>query len=342
VYGLRGGSYDVVVYGEHGMVVWWVIALGIALGLLPRARPSRLGLALLAALIAYAAWVALSLVWTESSERTTNEVARVLGYAGIVALVACCLDRRTWRAAAAGLGCGAVVVCLMALGSRLEPSIFPTDYAAASLRTDRLAYPFGYWNAVAAWAAMSATIALAWSVHDRDRIRRATWLAAVPVACLTVYLTYSRAGAAGTILGAILVVALSRNRLTALIHVVIAAGGTAMAIAVVRGAPRIAHATGTQGAGGVLAVLLLAAVACASTAALTQAASADRWRIPRRAARPALAASAVIIVGLGLVFGPHIVRNAWHSFKRGTLVASTDPAARLTSLGGTRYSRWKA
>ena len=28
VYALRGGSYDVVVFQEHGLVVWWVLAIG--------------------------------------------------------------------------------------------------------------------------------------------------------------------------------------------------------------------------------------------------------------------------------------------------------------------------
>src|ERR1700730_13545105 len=39
LYALRGGSYDVVVFEEYGLVIWWALALGIALGLLPRTRP---------------------------------------------------------------------------------------------------------------------------------------------------------------------------------------------------------------------------------------------------------------------------------------------------------------
>src|SRR5205823_9745432 len=81
IYALRGGgSYDLVAFEEQGLVVWWILAIGFALGLLPRSRPSRAVLALWAALAAYAAWNALSLVWTQSSELTTVELARSLDY----------------------------------------------------------------------------------------------------------------------------------------------------------------------------------------------------------------------------------------------------------------------
>src|SRR5205085_1835056 len=82
VYALRGGSYDVVAFEEHGLVIWWILAIAFALGLLPRARPSRPAIALIVALVGYAAWTGLSLLWTQSSERTTEELARVLDYVG--------------------------------------------------------------------------------------------------------------------------------------------------------------------------------------------------------------------------------------------------------------------
>ena len=43
-YALRGGSYDIVVRQEEGIVIWLVLGLGAALGLLPRARLPRLAL----------------------------------------------------------------------------------------------------------------------------------------------------------------------------------------------------------------------------------------------------------------------------------------------------------
>ena len=116
---------------------------------------------------------AASLTWSASSERTTLEVARVVDYLGLVVLLGTVLDARTWRPAAAGLGFGALLVSALALGSRLIPAAFPADTVAGALHFDRLSYPLGYWNAVAAWGAMSATFGLAWSAHDKSRASRA-------------------------------------------------------------------------------------------------------------------------------------------------------------------------
>jgi hypothetical protein len=62
LYALRGGSYDIVVFEEYGLVIWWLLAIGVAVGILPRVRPARLVLLLCGAMLAYAAWTALSLI----------------------------------------------------------------------------------------------------------------------------------------------------------------------------------------------------------------------------------------------------------------------------------------
>ncbi len=299
LYALRGGSYDVVVRQENGLVIWWVLAVGIALGLLPRCRPHPVVLILIGALLAYASWTGLSLLWTESAERTTAEIARVLDYAGLIALFAILFDRRTWRRAAMGLGFGAMFVCALAVASRLDPSSFPIDQAARVFRADRLDYPFGYWNAVGAWGAMSAAMGLAWSSHDHSRIRRAIALGLVPVACVASYLTYSRATVGATALALVVVLAFSRNRLTATIHAAVAAAGTALTILTIRAAPQIARASGTRGAGGVLAALLFACAVCAAVAVLTGALRADRLRVPRPVARQISVAVAGLLVDSG-------------------------------------------
>src|SRR2546421_1353572 len=99
-YALRGGSYDIVVRQEEALAVWWVLGLGYLFGLLPRTRPPRALLVPVAALFLFAVWTAFSLIWTESSERTFAELARVLHYVGVLLLVLALVDRRTWRAAA--------------------------------------------------------------------------------------------------------------------------------------------------------------------------------------------------------------------------------------------------
>ena len=151
LYALRGGSFDVVARSELGIAAWWAVAIGWALGVLPRARLG-LGAALpVAGLALLAAWTALSLTWTESDERTVTELARVAHHAGFLVLALSVLSRRTWRAAAAGAAAGALAVCALAVASRLWPAAFPADAVRASFGGSRLNYPLNYWNAVGAW-----------------------------------------------------------------------------------------------------------------------------------------------------------------------------------------------
>lgn len=341
VVALRAGSYDIVVRQENGLVIWWVLALGVALGLLPRARLSPRVMLLLGALAAYAIWTGLSLTWTESAERTTAEVARVLDYLGLVALAVFVLDRFTWRSAIAGLVFGALAICALAVGSRLHPAAFPADGVASTFKSDRLDYPFGYWNAVGAWGAMSAALGLVWSAHDTSRARRATALALVPVAGLATYLTYSRAGIAAVALAIVAVLTLSRHRLTSLAHCAVASAATALAVVAVRGEPQIATATGTRGAGTVLIVIIFGAVVCAIVAALTAYSALDEQRLPRQVTRVLAGVLAVVLVGAAAVFGPSGVSRAWRSFRQTTVTSTSNPAARLTTLSGNRYDLWR-
>ena len=342
VYALRGGSYDIVAFEQNGLVVWWILALGFALGLLPRSRPSRGSLLLLAGFAAYAAWTALSLIWTNSSELTFREVARSLDYLGLVALLTTIIDRRNWRAAAAGLGFAAMLVCVVAVGTRIAPGVFGHDTVDAALHTDRLSAPFGYWNAVTAWGAMCIALGLAWSAHDTGLVSRAVALALVPVAGATVYLTYSRAGVAGSALALLFSIGLSRNRITAAIHAAVAAAATAIAIAAIRGAPQIAQATGTRGAGTVVGALALAMAMCAAAAWLTARLGFDRRRVPRLPARAAAATAVIALVAGGAVFGPHLASRAWRSFKRPPAAQTADSTARLANLSSSRYLVWQS
>ena len=337
VYALRGGSYDLVVYETDGLVIWWVLSIAVALGLLPRFRPAPATLMFLGALAAYAGWIALSLLWTDSSERTSLELARTLDYLGLVALFALALDRGTWRSALAGLAFGAMLVCVVALGSRLAPATFGTDSIDLTYHIDRLSVPFGYWNSVAALGAMCVALGITWSAHDTIRIRRALSLAFVPVAGTVVYLTYSRAGIGGAGLAVIAAVVLSRNRITAILHTVAAAGGAGVGILAVRGETHIAHASGTGGALVVLVAVMVAAALCAAVATLTLARRTDALRLPVAAEKLVGVIAVVAVIVAAVAVGP----RAWDSFTRTPVASGSDPTARLASLSGSRYPVWK-
>lgn len=347
---MPGGSYDLVIRQEAGLVIWWVLALGFAFGLLPRVRPRALVGAPLAALLLLGLWTLLSLAWTESDERTLGEVTRVAGYLGLLVLVVSTLDRNTWRSAVAGLAAGSLVVAGLAAGSRLAPELFPRDPVRA-LSPGRLNYPFNYWNAVGAWGAMAVTAGLAWSVAARRPLFRALFLAAVPIAALSIYLSYSRASIAGIAAGLICLLALSRHRLLMLVHLLAAGAASGLAILAVRGEPAVARGEAGGDASGTLAALAAGAVLCALVAGLTWVARADRrWRMPTRAGRVAVVAGLATVLLAGALAGPGAASRAWDSFKDQGGTASqearqattNDPARRLGDLHGSRYEVWSS
>lgn len=339
-YALPGGTYDLVVRQTYGLVIWCMLGIGFAFGLLPRCRPTRIALIACGLLLLYAAWVALSLTWTESAERTTEEIARVLDYLGLLVLVGSLLDRRTWRAAAEGLVCGAALVCVLSVASRLVPGAFPRAIVNVVFDTDRLAYPFGYWNAVGAWGAMTATMGLAYSASDA-RLRRATGLGAVPVAMTMVYLSYSRGGVLAVAVGLAAVLVLSRHRWTIALHGACAAFGTAIIIAAIRSHSDIARATGSSGGLAVAVVIAFACLLGCVIALLSRGSGVDGWRLSRRSARTTMGSCAVLAVSAVALFGSPIISRAWREFRNPVLAQTTDPTQRLTTLSGTRYNLWR-
>ncbi len=344
-YAVPDGSYDVR-RQEDAVAVWWVIGLGAALGLLPRTRLRRGSRWVLIPLVLLVAWTALALLWTSSDERTLAEVVRVVHYAGIVLLIWCVVSPSTWRPAAAGIAAGAIAVCALAVASRLAPDQF-SDEVAKAFGSTRLSFPLGYWNAVAAWGAMSATMALVWSAHARSLAVRAASLAAVPLAALVVYLTYSRAGVGGIAVGLLAVLALSVNRWTVAVHALAAGAASALVIKLVRDRPEIADGTGTEGAAVAVQALAGAAILCALAVAFTRVAQADRrWRLPLGAAR----AATLSLVAVGLVafavLGRAPASEAWDEFRNGRVATAPSEAepsdARLGSLKGNRYDVWSS
>ena len=83
---LEGGGYDVVVRGEVGIAIWWIVLLGALVGALPVRAFGRAELAGVGLLLAFAAWTALGISWSPSSERSVEEAGRVLIFVGVLAL----------------------------------------------------------------------------------------------------------------------------------------------------------------------------------------------------------------------------------------------------------------
>lgn len=333
----EGGGYDLVIRQEAGLAIWALIALGLATGVLPRARLTTAAWVALGGFGAFAALNLLAHSWTDSDERTTAELARVLQYGGVVVLAYLALNRYTWRGAALGFAAAALVVPFLAVGARLFPDAL-TDDVVRALGIDRLSYPLGYWNGVACWGAMAIAAALALSANASRIELRAVALATTPVSALSIYLTYSRFGVAAIAIAVIAALALSRNRWTAAANAIGAGAASAVAILVTHGEDEIAHATGNAGAGTVVLVLLASAIGCGVWAAITFWARLDRIRMDERGARVTLAGTAAVaLLAAVALHGP--LGNAWDKFKNDRAPVNTGPE-RLTSLGGTRYQVW--
>lgn len=333
---LRDGGLDLVVRHEAATALWWAMALALTFRLLPRARLTPPANRVLLLGFAVIAWGLLSLLWTDSVERTSLEIARDTALFALPLACLIGLNRETWLAAAAGLSAAALAIPALAVLTRLAPDLIAEAQRDAAYGGSRLAYPLDYWNAMGAWGAMAVGIGLGWSAHVRSDALRALALAAVPLAGVCVYLTYSRGGTLALAAGAFVAIALSRNRATVIGHALVALLATVTIVLAIRAAPEIAQGTGDGGVAGVALVMLAVLAATGGFGAATRR-RLDRVEVPRRVIRVAGAGVAVTIaiVGVAVVGG-----GAGEGLGSADVVARDDPAARLVSAGGNRGELW--
>jgi hypothetical protein len=332
------GGLDLVVRQQVGIALAWGLALAAAFGVLRAPRIDGAGRWALIGMVVLVAWTALSLLWTDSSERTLAEVTRVSLYATVVAAVLLTVGRRTWRAAAGGLCLALLALPVASVLSRTAPDAFATGPLGD---VDRLSYPLGYWNALAAWSAMAIVAGLSLSAHLRSASLRAVALAPVPIAVLALYLTFSRGGAVSAALGVALGLVLARHRLTFALHALAAALAGAALIFVARGNPALIDATESELWWPLLVSLPLAAAACGWVAGGTRRAGLDRRRIPAQVG--AGLAAGVLVAGIAgaAIAGGDAASTAAEQFSSDSYPSQEgDPAARLTSLEGARDELW--
>src|SRR5436190_550623 len=179
---LEGGGYDVVVRGEVGIAIWWIVLLGALVGVLPVRAMGRAELVGLGFLLAFAAWTAIGISWSPSSERSVEEAARVLILVGVLVLSLAGQDREALRRSVRSVGAAIAVVGCLALLSRFEQSWFPRQEIGTFLggTGDRLSYPLNYWNGLAALMAMGIPLVLVIGADSRRLLTQALATAALP------------------------------------------------------------------------------------------------------------------------------------------------------------------
>jgi O-Antigen ligase len=355
---LSNGGFDPIARSAVGVAVWWTVLVGTALAFLPAAGGGRAARLMLLVAIAFAAWTALSVTWTESDERTATELARVSTYLGVFTLALAVQGAGRWRHVLHGVTAGVVLVCGLAVLSRMQPAWFPEEIAGRYLQgiqiQSRLAYPLNYPSGLGAFAAIGLPLALAGASTARSVVGQALAAASIPVVALTLWLTTSSLSVPAAVVALAVLLILAPDRLPKLATLAVATGGAAILfvateqrLAFDRGLPT---SEAEQQGHEMLALTLLV---CAAVGLVQAALSGwlrhvrrPRWlRVPRRSAAVASAVAIGVLLVAAIAAGaPNRVEDEWKDFKGRT---SANPAeSRGTEIldfsGSGRYDFWEA
>jgi hypothetical protein len=312
----NSGSFGLMVRSQLAIVLWWALALAVALAILPLRRPTRAAALAGGLLAAYTALAAVSIAWSDSAETAFNEFNRNALYLGVFVLAVAAGGRERLRQWTTGLAIGLGAVVVVALAARLFPDLVASQTRSALFRGDaRAVYPLSYWNGLAVFAALALPLLLHTALATRARLWRGLALALVPGVAALIYMTASRGGALAALAGALLFVALTNDRLRTALATLVGAAGAALAVAMLSArsalvdGPLDSSAAASQGRSG--AVLL--ALVCALTGLA--------WALAP-SALPRLALSRAVKLGLAAL-GVALVAAA---------VVAADPAQRLEAF----------
>jgi hypothetical protein len=355
---LRAGGYDPIPRDEVGIVVWWALLLGGAIGAL---SVLRIGLAArwgLFAFLALIAWTALSLGWTESAERTMTELARAVTYLGVFVLALVVQRGRSWRALLWGVTTGLAVVALLAVLSRLHPDSFPPNELGTVLQDieieRRLAYPLNYSSALGSFAAFALPLLIAAAASARTLAAQALAAAAFPVAGLAFYLSSSGTATLVVVAGLLVFFVLAPDRLPKLATLAIGAGGTAILAFAVDQRPALDRGLPTPEAKAEGDEVLLILIGVCAGVALCQLGISLAVRHGRRPAwllfSPRAAAAATVIAVLiaapiAVAAGaPGEASERWDNFRsrEGEPATASRSSQILNVSGSGRYQFWES
>lgn len=352
--GLNGGGFDPLVGNQVGIAVWWVLLFAVAVGVLPGRRPGTLALCALGLLAAFALWTALSLRWTESTEKTATDLASVATILGVFVIAILSRGRGTAMHMVTAMGAAIAIVAFVGLLSRFHPSWFPEAAQTGQFLDtgkERLSYPLGYWNGLAALIGIGLPLVLQIAANARLVAVRVLAGAALPGMVLALFFTLSRGGIAASLIAVAIFVAFTRERLAQLPSLVIAAvgGGTLIVLLLERDPLRegltnsVALSQGNEMTWFTILVCLIAGLVQLGIATTVDRPDRPRRTVPRQHSLVAAGvAAAVLLIALIAVDAPGRVSNGWDEF-RAPSGESVKGTSRLTSVGGeNRYQLWSS
>lgn len=336
------GGYWPASWGWSGLVLAWVGAVGLAL------RPghvSRLELAFVGALAAFAGWTALSLLWTSSGTQTVLSLERILVYVLAVIAVVGVVGSASYAPLLWGVWAGAGTACLYGLATRLFPErIGEFDPLAAN----RLEAPVGYWNGLGLLAAMAIILAVGLAARGGPLLGRALAAASLPLLLPTLYLTFSRGAWLALAAGLVAAVALAPWRLELVVATLIQGAIAGYAVWLVERAPAmhaaVSNLTDQVAEGHRLAWQLPVVSLLAASAAAVVGIVARRLRVPRSVHRGfawLLVGALVACFAAGVVHygGPSGAWHRLHHSLEGHASQEADLNRRLFTLSNERRLR---
>jgi O-antigen ligase len=208
---LANGGYFPTSWGWAA--IGFVVVITSAALVRGRLEVPILGVALVAGLLAFAGFVALSTAWAESAAQPVLEVERLLALAaGVAALL---VVGGGAAGVAAGLVAATVLVATVALPGEAG---------------ERLAGPMGYANALGALCALGALLATGLAAHAWSRIGRVVAGGAAPLLAATLVLTGSRGALGALAVATVVAFALDPRRLRLLAIGVVLSPAVALAL----------------------------------------------------------------------------------------------------------------
>jgi O-Antigen ligase len=261
------GGFALSARAATAIVACWALLLGVGLGVWPRSRVPRTAWVVAGLLAAFALWTFASIWWAKSAENAFIEFNRVTMYLAIFLIAVFAGTRSNIRRWADGLAAAVAAIATVALVSRCFPSTFSLQGFPTFLPgvVTRLSFPIGYWNGLGILVGFAYPLWLGLALRARRWWTRLLALVPFPTFAVVIYLTSSRGGVVAAWVGALVFLATTTRRWTAVGALAAAAAGSAAAIAVLLprhelvDGPLRTHQAAVQGHQALLLILAISA-----------------------------------------------------------------------------------
>ena len=137
------GGFRPTTWAWTALLSWWIAV--IALIVKRRLALGFLELTMIAGILAFTGWFALSAVWSQSVPSTLDATIRFVAYAGLVVAACSSSSAATVPHLVGGVTAGIGILALYALGTRVLPDRLG-DFTSTAADTYRLSVPITYWN----------------------------------------------------------------------------------------------------------------------------------------------------------------------------------------------------